>query len=108
MMACTLDTFVNAVCADWMTPLKSSSKRKIVARLYKRLSKIAAQVEPHLPPTVDSFKERGPNKLSSDKSGSTLAKSDSKITRSASSTHVVATAPISSVGFMTRSGGREA
>ncbi len=108
MMTCTLDTVTNSLCADWMTPLKKEMKRKIVARLYKRLSKIAAQVEPHLPPTVDSFKERGPNNLSSDKSGSTLAKSDSKIPSSASSTHVVATAQGSSVGFMTRSGDREA
>ena len=103
MMACTLDTVTNSLCADWMTPLRTAKKRPIVRRLSAKASLVVAAVVPA--PLVRSFKgtssgssEGAAQQPRSDEPSTATAKSSgssnsSKSRSSAASVHSVAVVP---------------
>ena len=109
MMACTLDTVTNSLCADWMTPLRSAKKRPVVRRLS---AKVVAAVVPAplvriLQGTSSGPSEGAAKQLCSDEPSTTAKSSESsnsgksnsgksnsgKSRSSAASVHSVAVVP---------------
>ncbi len=79
MMACTLDTVTNSLCADWMTPLRSAKKRPVVRRLS---AKVVAAVVPAplvriLQGTSSGPSEGAAEQLRSDEPSTTAKSSES-------------------------------
>jgi hypothetical protein len=86
MMLCTLDTVTNSLCADWMTPLKSSKKRPIVRRLSAKMNVLVTSVVPA--PLVRSFKVKSSGSSEDSRSDERTSSNKSSKSKGASANSV--------------------